>query len=114
MREFIDSMGLKYDLDNPETYAYLPQTIKELDNLMFQKIGYAHCYMYHFHKDMFCATPEEILQGNLLEVCVEQRLRVEKLIKSFAENRKINIHSRNTAWFQEQIFLFEEEIDNMC
>ena len=81
---------------------------------MFQKIGYAHCYMYHFHKDMFCPTPTEIQEGNLLEVCVDQRLRVEELIKSFAENRKTNVHSRNIAWFQEQIFIFEEEIDNMC
>lgn len=112
MREFIDSMGIKYDLDDPETYAYLPKTYKELHNLMFQEIGRAHIYMYHIHKNMFCATPQEIQQGNLLEVCVDQRLKIEKLIKYFSENRKANID--NILWLQEQIFMFQNETDNFC
>ena len=41
-----------------------------------------------------------------------QRQRVYKLIKNFAENRKNNY--KNILWYKEQIFLLQDETENMC
>lgn len=89
------------DLDNPETYCYLPNNSKELDNRMFRDIGYALVYMDWFHHDIF-----------LTDYGWEQRVRVKKLIDYFAEERKN--HYNDILWLKEQVFLFEDEIENMC
>lgn len=90
------------DLDNPETYQGLPTDINELRRLMFEKIGYSHCYMNFWHGETF----HDELVGRA------QIKRVEKLVKGFTENEKANYD--NLAWYQEQVFLFEDEIENMC
>jgi hypothetical protein len=41
-----------------------------------------------------------------------QKKRVELLIKNFTENERENYE--NILWYQEQIFLFQDEIENMC
>jgi hypothetical protein len=89
------------DLDDDSTYKYLPQTYNELDSLMFKEIGYALCYMDYFNKDIFITE-----SGN------DQRKRVEKLIKDFTDNRSNNYN--NILWIREQVFLFQDEIENMC
>lgn len=88
------------DLDDPSTYSHLPRNITELRQLMLSEIGYAHCYMNYWHSDVFGTT------GN------EQKIRVENLIKKFAENYKKNYN--DILWLQEQIFIFQDEIENMC
>ena len=90
---------VEVDLDDPKTYSYLPQNVKELDDFMFKEIGQALVYMKHFH-------PEFFPKNN------SQRIRIEKLIKDFADNRKNNYE--NVLWYQEQIFLFQDETENMC
>lgn len=99
MREFVCSpFGEKVDLDNPETYSYLPNTTKELRQIMFAEIGMAYTYMYFWHKDVF-------------EKC-SQKERVDQLIQNFADNERENYS--NVLWYQEQIFLFQDETENMC
>lgn len=90
----------KVDLDDPKTYKHLPKTTKELDNLMFKQIGYALCYMNNFHPDVFKKN-----DGG-------QKKRVKKLIQAFCDNRSSNYE--NLAWYQEQVFLFQDETENMC
>jgi hypothetical protein len=103
MRKYKPTFGKEVDLDNPKTYLHLPKTIDELSDLMFKEIGYALCYMnYNPDRKMFF-TPKR--DGG-------QRKRVEKLIKYFAENRKNNY--QNLMWYKEQVFLFKDEIENMC
>ena len=121
MREYDDLYG-KVDLDDPKTYSHLPNTEKELDDLMFKEIGMALTYMNHFRKENFPlkAKRSKMVQhpyykGIFVDVTnsgYRQRLRVEKLIKDFAENRKDNYG--NLQWFKEQVFLFQSETENMC
>jgi hypothetical protein len=101
MRNFRCSLGEEVDLDDPETYNYLPKTCNELDNLMFQEIGRALVYMDWFYWNEFsvgCGW--------------EQRKRVKNLITFFADNRKD--HYTDLMWLKEQVFLFQDEIENMC
>ena len=102
MRKFIwRSFGsVEVDLDDPKTYEHLPQTIKELRTLMLSEIGYSYCYMNHWHKDVFGAKDDG------------QKERVEKLVKNFTDNEREN--RGNVLWYQEQIFIFQDEIENMC
>jgi len=92
-----------FDLDDPKTYDALPKTVKKLDKLMFKEIGYALCYMDHFHPDWF-------------DVTNTQRLRVNTLIAEFCRERhnhyKENL--RNRLWMKEQVFVFQMETENMC
>jgi uncharacterized membrane protein len=103
MRKFIGKpFGEEYDLDDINIYDYLPNDVKLLDDLMFKEIGYALCYMDYFHPDVF---DDKIFSGN-------QKERVINLIKDFTENR-IN-HYSDVNWYKEKIFLFQDEINNMC
>lgn len=88
------------DLDDPTTYAHLPNTTKKLRELMLSKIGYAYCYMNFWHKDVFGKR-----DGG-------QKKRVELLVKNFTENEMENY--QNVLWYQEQVFLFQNETENMC
>ena len=95
------------DLDNPKTYDYLPTTCELLDALMFKEIGYALVYMNYF-QDRKKYFPKTVSTN-----CgYQQRHRVEQLIKEFANNRQQNIN--NLKWYQEQVFLFQDETENMC
>jgi hypothetical protein len=101
MRKFITSpFGDEVDLDDSATYSHLPKNVKELRRIMLSEIGYSYCYMNFWHKDIFGSR-----DGG-------QKLRVEELVKNFTENEKKNYS--NILWYQEQIFLFQNEIENMC
>lgn len=97
--------GEEVDLDNPETYEGLPKTVKELREMMLAKIGFAYCYTEFWHKDLFDKMDKV------------QRNRIKLLVKNFTENEK-QYWGKNgedaVLWYQEQIFLFEDEIENMC
>lgn len=100
MRNFKTSpFGDIVDLDDSDTYNHLPDNTKQLDNLMFKEIGYALVYMNYFHKENFDKYPS-------------QKESVHKLIDFFSKNRVLNYH--NILWYQEQIFLFQNETENMC
>lgn len=101
MREFkLNSITKTVDLDNSETYNKLPKNADELRSLMFKEIGYTYCYMNYWYKDVF-GTPRD---GG-------QKERVENLIKYFTENEKSN--RTNIRWLQEQVFIFQEETENL-
>jgi len=116
MREYTDSIGCKHDLDNPESYSYLPKTLKELRNRMFEKIGYSYLYMNVWHREIFFAPEETPLFFTISGT--EQKKRVEELAFNFAKQEKefrtTKTEEENILWMQEQVFLFEDEIDNMC
>lgn len=103
MREYkcTDLSGKIVDLDDPKTYEYLPKEVEALNHLMLKEIGYYYCYTHFWHKDMFVEKKED-----------SQMNRVEKLIKDFTDNRDKNWE--NIIWFQEQVFLFQDETENMC
>ena len=80
------------------SYNRIPQDTKQLDEKMFAKIGYALCYMNYFYPEIFKDS--------------NQKKRVKKLIKKFCNERKD--HFNDEFWLQEQIYIFEDEIENMC
>ena len=96
MREFTCAFGEVVDLDSDETYRHLPKTYKELEKLMFSEIGIALVYIKHFHPDW------DENQSN----------RINKLVESFANERGSNYS--NVIWLREQVFIFQDEIENMC
>ena len=114
MRKHICSFdGESVDLDNPETYDYLPKNTLDLDNLMFREIGKAICYMDYFHPDLYPKRKTmKVIDSGLLSSCLKQRQRVNNLIENFTKERKN--HYTDTLWYQEQIFLFQDETENMC
>lgn len=127
MREHTESFSReKIDLDNPEIYKHLPDNVEDLNNRMLREIGYATCYMDYWHPDIFNTkqeepdmtkpwTEEDIALGYpdaFANSGFYQRQRVYKLIENFTANRRNNW--KNIMWFKEQVFLFEDEIENMC
>jgi hypothetical protein len=103
MREYklTDCSGETVDLDDPKTYERLPKEVRTLDDLMMKEIGQYYCYTHYWHRDVFIDRDSS-----------GQVKRVEKLIKEFTDNRRNNWE--NPIWFQEQIFLFQDETENMC
>ena len=116
MRKFVCSFGEEVDLDNPETYSHLPNDTKLLDKRMFSEIGMALVYMDYFHPEFFPAKRKYVVNPYTNKKQVDcsylQRQRVYKLIEEFSKNRKD--HYDDVLWYQEQIFLFIEETENMC
>ena len=103
MRKFICSpFGEEVDLDDPKTYEHLTDNKDELRNKMFSEIGMAYCYMNFWHKDIF----------DNYDSGVKQKERVNDLINNFTDNERENYD--NIMWYNEQIFLFQDETENMC
>lgn len=125
MREFITSPdGRRVDLDDHEIYSYLPDDIDRLDDKMEMLIGRTILYMNYYPDrgtELFPLVKQEpdMVESGYGLVDVNncgwyQRVRVEKLIKQYAEGKRDAVISKNTMWFKEQIFLFQNEIENMC
>lgn len=108
MRKFKTSFGEVVDLDDPITYDLLPNDVKILDGIMFKEIGIALCYINYFHPEIF---PIDMPIGKI-DCGYSQRIRVENLIKSFTDDRKNNYS--NVMWYKEQIYIFQDETENMC
>ncbi len=88
------------DLDDTQTYIHLPDSIGELRKLILSEIGYAYCYMNYWHPEIFKT------------VGFQQKNRVLSFIEAFALAEKNN--RENVMWYKEQVFLFQDEIENMC
>jgi len=123
MRPFVEQpSGVTVDLDDPQIYDYIgTDDVDKLNDIMLRHIGYAICYMDYWNKDIFATEPSEpimeeyngrMIDINITNVGYKQRLRVNDLIKIFTENRRDNFN--NALWFKEQIFRFQNEIENMC
>ncbi len=91
--------GEEFDLDDPTTYDYLPKDLEGLSRSMWYEIGFALWYMDYHMPDFYTKD-------------YPQRIRVESLIRKFTDGRLENC--QNVLWWQEQIFLFQDEIENMC
>jgi len=96
MREFKTMFDGIVDLDDPNTYDYLPRDVKTLQNRILFEIGYSHVWQKHWHPEGKSSQPE----------------RVEILVKEFADDYMTNIS--NVLWLQEFLFRFVDEIENMC
>jgi len=104
MREFKNAFGDKVDLDDPHTYDHLPNDAKVLDDKMFTEIGYALCYMNNFHPNVFKGKRDG-----------SQRKRVMKLIENFCNERKNHYDGIDgVLWVKEQVYIFQDETENMC
>lgn len=101
MRPFRDALGRDYDLDDPATYADLPQTIEAVKDRLFKEIGYAMVYM---ERDDWCSGP----------VAASQRYRVMADICRIAFGWDYPRYRDSLQWWQERLFLFLDEIENMC
>jgi hypothetical protein len=98
--------GGEVDLDDAATYEDLPKTCDELTTRMWKEIGYALSYMDFIHRDSFPLDNK-------------QRIRVTALVARFwreghEEAADNALNCSNVRWLQEQIFVFEDEIENMC
>ncbi len=132
MRKYQPVWGPPVDLDDPETYKHLPNTYKELDDLMIRRIGYALLYMDYF-KDRRKFFPKRKPKPNMVKASelwpnnkkwkgpeyidmnsggYDQRQRVQLLIQDYADNRRKGYE--DLMWLKEQIYMFHEEIENMC
>ena len=100
MRKFKCWDGEEVDLDDPNLYDRFPDDVNQLREIMFSKIGYSYCYMNFWHKETFDTFASD------------QKIRVDKLIKKFTEEEEANY--KNALWYKGQIFIFEEETENMC
>jgi len=111
MKKYICSFdGHEVDLDDLNTYKYLPDDARILDDIMFKEIGQAYTYMNYFHRNIY--PKKRVAKKNPLYWCWKQRERVEGLIKTFVDGRSDNW--KNLKWFKEQVFLFQDETENMC
>lgn len=89
--------GQEVDLDDPNTYDYMPKDVDSLRDRMFKEIGYTYCYMNFWHKEWDFSG---------------QRERVDAIIDDFTKNERENFN--NILWRQEKLFLLEDEIENQC
>lgn len=100
MRKFICSpFGDEVDLDNLETFSHLPDDVNQLRDILFKEFGWCHLYMNYLHQDVFG-------ESDL------QRKRINEFMKNYSENHLKNYD--NVLWLKEQVFLFQDEIENMC
>jgi hypothetical protein len=100
MRKFVCSpYGEEVDLDNSETYSYLPNDANQLRDILFKDFGWSQLYMNYLHPDVFSKNDN-------------QRLRINEFMKKYSENHLKNYD--NLIWLKEQVFLFQDEIENMC
>lgn len=85
------------DLDDPKTYDFMSlKTEGDIDIQIQREIGFAHCYFNYWNKDWDKSQIE----------------RVEILIERYTRERKDNYG--NVMWFKEMLFLFQDEMENMC
>lgn len=98
-RFFQPVIGPPEDLDDPKTYARFPQTIRDVQEALWRKIGYAAVYVIaHQFSESECGQKQIDRIGVLVEAVAKgQEQRGKPLI-----------------WWQEQLYLFEDEIENMC
>lgn len=100
------------DLDNESIYATLPSNVEELYDRMLRNIGYALSYIDYIWPDRYPSDSR-------------QRLRVSELIAHFWHEgheerwpgdaiRDGNQKRFDPRWLREQVFVFEDEIENMC
>ena len=96
MKEFKTEFGEIVDLDNEETYSHLPTNITELNQRIQREIGFCYCYFNYWHK------PWDD----------KQEARVEILIEKYTFEWRDNLD--NLQWHRETLFIFLDEIENMC
>ena len=105
-----DTSGKTADLDDDAVYRHLPAAADELRDRMLRQVGFALSYMDFIHRDAFPLDNP-------------QRVRVTKLVAKFwREGYKDRdrdlvdaaLKVTDPKWLREQVFVFEDEIENMC
>jgi hypothetical protein len=105
MREFKCFDGEIVDLNDDSLYPIhqYPLDVQELRAMIFQEIGWSYWYM-----DFYMADAWHCKGGK------EQKERVKKLISHFTVYDKESKKYGNIRWYQEFLFKFRDEIENMC
>lgn len=101
MREFTDALGRKFDLDDPETYKHLSQDTGEVLDCLYKAIGYANLYV----------LGRKFAKSEAGKTQIE---RIEKFVVEVAKVFGGNIWKKPTIFWQEKLFIFLDEIENMC
>ncbi len=96
MREFKTAFEGIVDLDDPDTYSYMANDIGSIRDEIHKEIGYCYCYFNYWHKPW-----DE-----------KQEARVEILIKKYTDEWSDN--RTNLHWHKEMLYIFQDEIENMC
>lgn len=97
MEKFKTFDGQLVDLEDSKTFEHLPKSVKKLQRLILAEIGYYNCFKIR-NKKWFNDD--------------KQKKRVKKLIKKFIKNEFDNVD--NVLWYQQQIYVFQDEIENIC
>jgi hypothetical protein len=101
MREFVTAFGDKVDLDDPATYKHLPQEKDKVLERLYQEVGYAHLYI--MGKKWERLSKEQVRRVRAL---------TEEISKFFGWDK--NMWNESTIFWQEKLFIFLDEIENMC
>src|SRR5687767_3048817 len=102
MRMFQCAIGPEVDLDDPETYKRLPQTVPGVLEKLYKEVGYARLYVLGVHD----FTSSECGRAQL-----ERIAKLESEIAGFFGGR---LYQQSLIFWQEKLFVFEDEIENMC
>lgn len=103
MREFTTALGHKVDLDDPATYKYLPQEKDKVLEKLYQEVGYAHLYIMGTKWERY--SKEQVKRVREL---------TEEISKFFGAGAGKNMWAQSTIFWQEKLFIFLDEIENMC
>ncbi len=95
MREY-HSMDGVVDLDNSDTYSYMPDNIELLHHKIYQEVGRYYLFVNYFKPNWDRS----------------QIKRVNLIIERFSSGRNDNF--TNIIWLKEILFLIQDEIENMC
>lgn len=97
MRKLITAHGCEVDLDDPATYIKMSQDIWEVRNELYRCIGYSRLH----------------LLGHKFS---EQRQieNVDKIIREIADGFGSKFHELPLQWWQEKLFILENETENLC
>lgn len=96
MKSFKTAHGEMVDLEDISLYDYLPKNVKSIRDMIHQEIGYYYCYVNYWHPRWD----------------KKQEERVKLLIEKYTEEWRNNI--TDLQWYRETLFIFQDEIENMC
>lgn len=99
MRKFQPVIGREVDLDDPATYTQLPQTIRGVLDNLYGEIGYAMLYILGDHWSVH--SPD-------------QCARVNAMVKDIAKHWNERPRTQPLIFWQEKLYLFMDETENMC
>ena len=94
------SSGEMLDLDDTSLYKDLPNTCRELEDMVFRTYGYATAY-FKYHSQY----------SNLYK---SQQGHLEVMMEVFFKEHLEHYRNKNVQWFKEMVFLIDDLCENLC